>query len=94
MGIDYLKGFRDATKVFENETNSIIRNLKGGTKKEMVTAIDTFIASVYVLRLQYEIMEEKLFEEMEEEINCEECDYADICEDLTKYIEQLFKEEI
>ena len=65
------------------ETNRIIKGIKKGTREEMIAAIDAFISSVYVLRLQCETLEEEMFEEMEEEnINCEDCDFIIICEEL------------
>lgn len=87
MGIDYVMGFRDAVSALELETNRIIKGIKNGTREEMIAAIDAFISSVYVLRLQYETLEEEMLEEMEESINCEDCDFVVICEELNTNIE-------
>jgi len=85
MGIDYVMGFRDAVSALELETNRIIKGIKNGTREETIAAIDAFISSVYILRLQYETLEEEMLEEMEEEsINCEDCDFVVICEELNK----------
>ncbi len=86
MGIDYVMGFRDAVSALELETNRIIKSIENGTREEMVAAIDAFISSVYILRLHCETLEEEMFEEMEEETNCENCDFIAMCEELNKYI--------
>lgn len=86
MGIDYVMGYRDAVSALELETNRIIKSIEKGTREEMVAAIDAFIASVYVLRLLCETLEEEMFEEMEEETDCKDCDFIVMCEELIKYI--------
>jgi len=86
MGINYVMGFRDAVSTLELETNRIIKSIKKGTREEMSAAIDAFISSVYVLRLQCETLEEEMFEEMEEEADCEDCDFIVMCGELNKYI--------
>lgn len=93
MGIDYVMGFRDATQALELETNRIISAINKSTREEMSAAIDAFIASVYVLKLQYETMEEEMLEEMNELFDYEYCDMMSECEEFNKNINQLFKEE-
>ena len=82
MGIDYVMGFRDAVSTLELETNRIIKGIKKGTREEMIAAIDAFISSVYILKLQFEILEEEMLEEIEESIDCEDCDFIIIREEL------------
>ena len=93
MGIDYAMGFKDATKTMELETNRIINSIEIGNRKEMANAINSFISTVYVLRLQSETLEEEMFEEMkEEEMDCTFCDMLDECMELSINLEKLFKE--
>lgn len=104
MGINYIMGFKDATDILVGETNRVIKELENTTSREaLVNAIDAFISTTYIMRLQYERLEEETLEEMEEELeeNCTDCGFSYFCDKecaepmtLQEILDKLYKEEI
>lgn len=83
MDINYLEGFRDAVDMFTAETDRIVQRIYDTDERMEVSlnqAVDSFVATTYVMKFfanQYEDdyveqLEEQYEEEFSDNINAEE----------------------